>query len=259
MSAVLKTLGHQVLRLHVRLYACRARLEARTDGEALHDLRIAVRTLRSLLRPFRRDAACARLEQAAAVIGRSSSGLRDLEVLIAELQRQGKERLLPARQQALQEGYERLLASEALGELFAALDDWPRDAVQAPVWRKAGKRLHKHLLRQSQRLALALVDPESDKHGLRLLIKRLRYAGEAYPDVARFAPAVHKRLRAAQSATGNWHDLLQWLARVPNESDLHECAADWQRRLQVAEQAADQALLVLRLHFPGLPDGNSAA
>ncbi|MGX4728254.1 CHAD domain-containing protein [Pseudomonas corrugata] len=39
--------------LHVRRYQACARLEARTNPETLHDLRIAVRRLRSLVRPFR--------------------------------------------------------------------------------------------------------------------------------------------------------------------------------------------------------------
>lgn len=52
MSTVDKIVA-QVLTLQVRLYQAIARLEARTDHEALHDLRIAVRRIRSLTRPFR--------------------------------------------------------------------------------------------------------------------------------------------------------------------------------------------------------------
>ncbi|WP_406822953.1 CHAD domain-containing protein [Pseudomonas corrugata] len=37
----------------MRRYQACARLEARTNPETLHDLRIAVRRLRSLVRPFR--------------------------------------------------------------------------------------------------------------------------------------------------------------------------------------------------------------
>lgn len=43
----------RVLGLQINLYACEARLEAGIDPEALHDLRIAVRRLRSLLHPLR--------------------------------------------------------------------------------------------------------------------------------------------------------------------------------------------------------------
>ncbi|WP_434606752.1 CHAD domain-containing protein [Pseudomonas sp. Z6-20] len=43
----------EILSLQIALYYSRARLEAGTDSEALHDLRIAVRRIRSLLRPMR--------------------------------------------------------------------------------------------------------------------------------------------------------------------------------------------------------------
>lgn len=77
----------RVLALQVRLYACQARLADCTDTEALHDLRIALRQLRSLLRPLRGFPAVDVLEQGAAVLGRLSGPLRDREVLVAELAR----------------------------------------------------------------------------------------------------------------------------------------------------------------------------
>lgn len=52
MSAMVDHVVSQILALQVRLLACRERLAADTDSEALHDLRIAVRRLRSLLRPL---------------------------------------------------------------------------------------------------------------------------------------------------------------------------------------------------------------
>src|SRR3990167_9711488 len=76
----------QVVRLQVSLYACRERLLAATDPEALHDLRIALRKLRSLLRPLRGVPACDALQKQAAELGRISGPLRDLEVLLAHLQ-----------------------------------------------------------------------------------------------------------------------------------------------------------------------------
>jgi CHAD domain-containing protein len=39
----------EILRLEVALFHAKARLEAESDDEALHDLRIAVRKIRSLL------------------------------------------------------------------------------------------------------------------------------------------------------------------------------------------------------------------
>ena len=69
MTELLKKLQSQVLTQQVRLYACCARLQVQTDDEALHDLRIALRKLRSLLRPLRRQQLCAQLEQAAGAPG----------------------------------------------------------------------------------------------------------------------------------------------------------------------------------------------
>lgn len=53
----------QILALEVALYHSRARLQARTDSEALHDLRIAVRRIRSLHPTDARHARGGRAEQ----------------------------------------------------------------------------------------------------------------------------------------------------------------------------------------------------
>lgn len=71
----------RVLGLQVNLYACEARLEAGTDPEALHDLRIAVRRLRSLLHPLRAHESVLLIRNAAATVGQLTTPVRDLEVL----------------------------------------------------------------------------------------------------------------------------------------------------------------------------------
>ena len=108
--AFTEDLQAQVLRLQINLYACRARLAAATDGEALHDVRIVLRKLRSLLRPLRDVPACDALQQRAAELGRLSGPLRDLEVLLAHLQTLGLRDALKRRQPRLDEGYAALLA-----------------------------------------------------------------------------------------------------------------------------------------------------
>uniref|UniRef100_UPI0023F41763 CHAD domain-containing protein n=1 Tax=Zestomonas thermotolerans TaxID=157784 RepID=UPI0023F41763 len=80
MSRFIDDLIAQVLGLEVTLRACQARLGARTDAEALHDLRIGLRKLRSLLRPLNRLPLVASLDAAAAALGRLSGPLRDREV-----------------------------------------------------------------------------------------------------------------------------------------------------------------------------------
>ncbi|WP_368858818.1 CHAD domain-containing protein, partial [Croceibacter atlanticus] len=64
-------------------------MEARTDSEALHDLRIAVRRIRSLLRPMRSMSGVMALNNAAAEVGRLTTPARDIEVLIEELEERG--------------------------------------------------------------------------------------------------------------------------------------------------------------------------
>lgn len=80
----------EILTLQIALYHSRARLEARTDSEALHDLRISVRRIRSLLRPMRSISEVMALNNVAAEVGRLTTPARDLEVLIEELGRRCK-------------------------------------------------------------------------------------------------------------------------------------------------------------------------
>ncbi|HAB03154.1 MAG TPA: metal-chelation protein CHAD, partial [Pseudomonas sp.] len=90
MSAMLDHVVAQVLTLQVRLLACRERLAADTDSEALHDLRTSLRRLRSLLRPLRGLPGVEQLEQAAKALGTLTTPLRDREVLAGELLRRGQ-------------------------------------------------------------------------------------------------------------------------------------------------------------------------
>ena len=243
----------QVLRLQINLYACRARLAAATDGEALHDLRIALRKLRSLLRPLRDVPACDELQQRAAELGRLSGPLRDLEVLLVHLQALGLRDAVNRRRPRLDEGYAALLASRELQALFTALDEWPAQWRQAEVdgeLRGLRKRVRRRLAKQQRLLAAALVDPAHDRHRLRLLIKRVRYGAEAYPQSSGLSVGSQLHLKQAQTALGDWHDHLQWLTRAEQEVDLAPCVEGWRRAMQAAEQVADQALLVLQLDFP---------
>ncbi|MFZ3205208.1 MAG: CHAD domain-containing protein [Pseudomonas sp.] len=242
----------QVLRLQITLYACRERLLAATDSEALHDLRIALRKLRSLLRPLRGVEVCDALQQQAAELGRISGPLRDLEVLLAHLQGLGMRDAVNLRQSRLLEGYAALLADDALPALFEALDQWPqlwRQAAADTELRGLAKRIKRRLAKQQRRLAEALVDPAHDRHRLRLLIKRVRYGAEAYPKRSGLSAKTLTRLKAAQSALGDWHDLLQWLQRAEQEADLAPCVDTWRTALQTAEEQADLALLALQEDF----------
>ncbi|HLA30485.1 MAG TPA: CHAD domain-containing protein [Pseudomonas sp.] len=252
MQGLAEDLLTQLLRLQIRLLACRERLLAATDGEALHDLRIALRQLRSLLRPLQQLPACAEVLQRAAELGRLSGPLRDLEVLTAYLQAQGLQQLAQSRQTLLRQGYVALLSSQQLDRLLAALDAWPalwRRAESAGELAGLKKRISRRLGKQRRQLLQALADPAHDRHRLRLLIKRLRYAGEAYPALAGSGGDSLGRLKQAQAALGDWHDHWQWLARAELELDLQPCVPAWRQALQAAEQQADQALEKLLEEF----------
>lgn len=252
MQGLIDEVPRHVLRIQMRVYACRERLRGTTDDEALHDLRIALRQLRSLLRPLSSLAVCDDLQQRAAELGRLTGPLRDLEVLLNYLQQQGLDSAAQSRQPRLQQGYLQLLHSAPLAQLLSALDDWPqqwRQAASSGQLRGLHKLIKQRLRKDRKRLGQALLDPVHDRHRLRLLVKRLRYAAEAYPQLAELSGRTRMQLKQAQSALGDWHDHWQWLLRAEAEVDLQPCVPAWQVAMQGAEQQADLALQALTASF----------
>ncbi|MEA1605531.1 CHAD domain-containing protein [Pseudomonas spirodelae] len=252
MQGLMGEIQQHVVRTQVRLFACRERLQADTDSEALHDLRIALRQLRSLLRPLTALTACADLQQRAAELGRLTGPLRDLEVLHGYLHEQGLSMAAQARQPLLRQGYSALLSSAALTQLMSALDEWPqqwREAAGSAELRGLHRLIGKRLRKDRQRLLQALHDPAHDRHRLRLLVKRLRYAAEAYPQLSDLSRRTRMHLKQAQSALGDWHDHWQWLLRAESEADLQPCVPAWRAAMQQAEQEADLALVQLAKAF----------
>lgn len=246
MSNLADRLVERSITLEVALLASRARLQAGTDSEALHDLRIVVRRLRSLLRPLRGLPGVDTLEAASAALGSLSSPLRDLEVLVGELQRRGAGDAAAARGARLQQGYRLLLADPTLEHLQCCLGQWPgllREAEREGILRGWESRVARRLQRQQQRLAEALADPAHDRHRLRLLVKRVRYAGEAWPQLQTLPSAP---LKAVQAALGDWHDHLQWCLRAAEEADLRPCMAHWEQAMSEAAVTAEALLPALQ-------------
>ncbi|WP_433766915.1 CHAD domain-containing protein [Pseudomonas putida] len=234
-----------VLGVEVRVLACQARLSARTDPEALHDLRTTVRRLRSLLRPLRGLPGVEQLEAAASGVGDLTTPLRDREVLAAWLLEHGQPQAAQWRMAQMAEAYPAVATSTELGQLLMILDAFPRflrAAQRQGLLKGLGKRISKRLGKQWKKLDQALHDPAHDRHRLRLLIKRVRYGIEAYPELDRLPRAAMPRLKSAQSALGDWHDCLQWLARAEQEADLQPCVATWKTNMAEAEQRADRVL-----------------
>jgi CHAD domain-containing protein len=234
-----------ILSLEVRLLACQARMTARTDPEALHDLRTTVRRLRSLLRPLRGLPGVEQLEDAASAVGELTTPWRDREVLAAYLLKHDQPQAAERRMAQMAEAYPALAASNEVASLMMILDAFPRflrASQRQGLLKGLDQRIEKRLGKQWQKLEDALHDPAHDRHRLRLLIKRVRYGIEAYPELDRLPAAAYKRLKSAQGALGDWHDCWQWLAKAELEADLQPCVATWQAGLIKAELKADQVL-----------------
>lgn len=245
MSVLVDQLVAQVIGLEVGLLSCQARLAAVTDDEALHDLRTTVRRLRSLLRPLRGLPGVEHLELAASTVGQLTTPLRDREVLAAYLHQHGHHDAADRRLRLQPDAYRQVAQGPELAHLLQILDAFPR-FIRASQHQKLLKglrlRIEKRLAKQWQKLDEALKDPSHDRHRLRLLIKRVRYAAEAYPELDKLPAKALSRLKDAQGALGDWHDCWQWLAQAEHQADLQPCVAVWQRTMVKAEGQADRVL-----------------
>ncbi len=175
-------------------------------------------------------------------------------MLAEELQRRGLEALAAQRRGTLEAGYDELLAAPELARLRQALGLWPgllREAEREGALRGLGKRLQRRLQRQVLRLREGLADPAHDRHRLRILVKRVRYAAEAWP---RQLQVQGEGLKLAQAALGDWHDRWQWCQRAAVDAALAPCLAQWQAELEQAALAADAALAQLQRDLDGASD-----
>ncbi|WP_259745157.1 CHAD domain-containing protein, partial [Pseudomonas protegens] len=217
--------------------------------EALHDLRITVRRLRSLLRPLRGLPGVEQLEAAASEVGQLTTPIRDREVLAAYLHQHGLHVAAERRTAQLDGEYSAIAVGPQLAQLFLVLDAFPRflrASERQGLLRGLRGKIEKRLSKQWKTLGEALRDPAHDRHRLRLLIKRVRYAADAYPELDRLPSQAMKRLKAAQGALGDWHDCWQWLAQAEQQMDLLPCVATWRKTMLKSQARAD--LVLDKLH-----------
>jgi len=244
MSAMLDHVVGELLSLQVRLLACRERLAANTDSEALHDLRTTTRRLRSLIRPLRGLPGVEQLEDAARAMGRLTTPMRDREVLDAHLLARGHALAVhPFGQQA--RAFASVADSAELTRLLAILDASPsflRSAQREGLLPKPGPHVEKRLRKQWRKLREGLQDPAHDRHRLRLLIKRVRYGDEAFPQLDHAGKTLRTLLKRAQGDLGDWHDRLQWLLQAEQQPQLAAYTPQWQQELQTLETKADKTL-----------------
>lgn len=239
-----------IITLEVSLFHSRARLQANSDTETLHDLRIAVRKIRSLLRPLRNMPEVAALNEAAAEVGRLTTPTRDLEVIIGELQKMGYPRQAMSRRVTLTEQYRKIATSQVLGKLFAELDRWPemfRTAERAGELVDVKRQIEKALKKRLAQLIAGLRDKHFDRHELRIIVKNARYLSDAFPTLSPLKAISRDQLKSVQASLGSWHDHHQWCLRAESEPDLLGIAPYW-------EVASQQALADAELKLASLLD-----
>ncbi|MGG7595927.1 CHAD domain-containing protein [Pseudomonas sp. WC1] len=249
MPSMIDHVVSRVLTLQVGMLACRERLAADTDSEALHDLRTTLRRLRSLLRPLRGLPGVEQLEEAAGALGTLTTPLRDREVLAAQLVGRGHVQAGERRQEGRARTFAGVASSAQLTRVLAILDAFPlflRAADREGLTQGMRRRIDKRLEKQWRKLARALDDPAHDRHRLRLLIKRVRYGDEAYPQLEHAGKGLQRLLKKAQGDLGDWHDRVQWLLQVHEHSDLAGCKVAWEHELHAAEGRSDLTLEALQ-------------
>lgn len=243
--------------------AC-GRLDDRGDLEALHDFRVAVRRLRTLVRAFSDEldnAIPKKLERRVRDLARLTTGGRDAEVQLAWLREVGgggrrgpglawfRARLEERRDRAYDEirrtvppafrGVERRLRRRFNG----ALTEPPKRV--APFAPALARELRAESAALRQEFGIARSPGDTDAvHGARIAVKRMRYLLEPVGDGDASARDLVERLKRLQLALGELHDLQILL------QEFGEAAAE-----AAAERVRRKHALLLRGAAHGERDG----
>ncbi len=196
---------------------------------ALHDLRVAIRRLRTILRSFRKPLArttAARRERALRRFSRRLGRARDLDVWIAfleshpawadllaaarrerERERRRVARMMMGREYArLKAGLDRLVHGELTPE---------RLDPELPAAGLAARALLKQLGRMDKRRAACRRPTPARIHALRIAGRRARYLAEFSATCLDFpASAIIARLRRLQDILGEIHDMDVWFTHL---------------------------------------------
>lgn len=197
----------------------RRRLKRATDPEALHDFRVALRRLRSVLRAYRPwlDAVPKKLRRRLREIARATSAGRDAEVCLAWLEQQGDVGVAGDRLRVRLERLRDDAYAHVRADVLAAFADVEpclrrrlkairrgKPAAKTSYAAAAAERLQEQVARVAA--DLARIESAADTatiHDARIQAKRLRYLLEPLAD-ARLpaARAAVKDLKAFQDETG---------------------------------------------------------
>ena len=139
------------------------------DPEYLHQLRVGIRRLRTVLRVFKGK----RLEKQLRKLTRPLGEARDWDVFVARF---GKGK---ARRRAAQLRCRETLSSADFRAFFVATQNWAREKAHTigiplvPAAAKALNRLHRKALKRARHVEW---QDEAGRHEVRIAIRRLRYA-----------------------------------------------------------------------------------
>jgi CHAD domain-containing protein len=217
------------------------------DPEAIHDFRVALRRLRTALRPARRVFGKRRLRALGAELRRfaqATSALRDEEVLRETLaalelpararpgldawlvQRARQERARRRRASVLIAGTGTAPGEPTLGEVLSRLERRldRRRADKAAAGALAGAALD-HAAAGVAALVGSRPSDAAAMHALRICYKRVRYTAELFaPVLGEGAGAAAKAAARMQKHLGELHDLDEALARIRRARSLPHSA-----------------------------------
>lgn len=255
MPKLVKLLTQISQQLDTGLSTSQQQLTQQQNPEALHDLRVSLRQLRSLLRPLRADLYEARdLDGLVKEMMGSTNRIRDREVLIVELKQQQLFVLADDYQRGLQDAYlhvaEQFELTVIQQRLLSLVQYW-QHALSAHTVRQLEKHIRQQWRQQSQKLFKRLQHKQpqktKDRHRLRILIKQLRYSCETYQKILpKRANAQTLPLKKLQELLGRWHDYSVFLADAEQQTELHVLIPIWQQQLNYWEHKSDQALKRLK-------------
>lgn len=268
--------GQDLLRLAAQLSAAGARVRARHDPKAVHDLRVAARRLEGALRVWSEAAlpaspsplrAARRARRGARRLRRAAAPARELEVHVelhdewllpdhAEHRRTLQpvlDALRSRRDRARDEvatlararRFDRIAARVA--ECALAVSETPEAVAQAVesagrIRRRAGAALR----------AAAHSEDDATLHAVRVALKKWRYAAELLGPACPAELAPLKALRAAQQALGSIHDRATLRDLLRREAARADRARAPKRSAALAELGAfvEQARLALLKDLP---------
>jgi len=238
------------------------------DPEGVHSMRVASRRLRSALRDFlpyvrKRDLtpAAKGLKGVADALGR----VRDLDVAIIALEEvekhappkfaSGVKQFVDNRKEVRARARRDLKAVLRKGvfkqlesEFYAGVDNSASSGNGAIAFVEVSRAVIQQRLREFEKLTNALFKPLDVEalHGLRIAIKRLRYAVELFQQCwPRGLSATAKRAARIQSALGDLHDCDVWIDILGKQISA---ARKQQEREQMMEEYV-AALVWLLDHF----------